>query len=97
MGTSIWRAAWWQVRSRFRRREATAREEQLRLQLDEALARIRDLEFEGDKLKSLNRLLELEVAGLVGVNERNQQRVNAETAEWSQRAMLAGLEQVRRA
>ena len=88
----VWRAAWLGLMARFPwRQEATAREEHLRLRLEDAKARIKDMEFESDRLRSLTKLQELELVGLTHVNERNLQRTNAETSEWVRRAALAGI------
>lgn len=67
----------------------TALEEQLTLRLAEANKQVHELEVENDKLKSMLKVHELEIRLLVGVNERNQVRVEAETAEWAQRVALA--------
>jgi hypothetical protein len=68
---------------------ATALEEQLLNQLREAERQVRDLRLENEKLTGTIQVHELQIKQLAAVNERNQMRIESETAELAQRIALA--------
>ena len=90
-------SAWWQnLAFGFTRRttyrssppEASPQEHHLRQLLAERERRIEDQDVEIRRLQSTVKVQELEIRLLVAVNERNQQRVESETAEYSHRIAL---------
>jgi hypothetical protein len=67
----------------------TPEEQRLQTQAAYLQRQLQDLQVENETLKSRVQIQELQIRLLTSVNERNQKRVEAETAEYAARIALA--------